>query len=99
VFTTVTIYNDSRVQGLAQAAVAPVEAAGFTVDRVTGYYSRYDVPVTTVFYDPEDEAAARTMLDTVAGVERMIPRSDTDIRETGTLILVVTKDFPVEVSE
>jgi hypothetical protein len=96
VFTTVTIFNDSRIQGLAEAAVVPVEAAGFTVDRVAGYYSRYDVPVTTVFYDPEDEAAARTMLDTVDGVERMIPRSETSILETGTLILVVTKDFPVD---
>lgn len=95
VFTTVTIFNDSRIPGLAQEAIAPVEAAGFTVDRVGNFTSVYNTPVTTVFYDPEDEAAARTMVDTVAGVGRMAPRSETNIQETGTLILVVTKDFPV----
>nr|MDT0664201.1 LytR C-terminal domain-containing protein [Micromonospora sp. DSM 115978] len=63
-FATVTIFNDSRISGLAQEAIAPVEAAGFTVDRVGNFLSVYDTPVTTVFYDPEHEAAARTMLDT-----------------------------------
>jgi hypothetical protein len=95
VFATVTIFNDSRIPGLAQDAIAPVEAAGFTVDRVGNFLSVYDTPVTTVFFDPEDEAAARTMLDTVPGVERMVPRAQTSILGTGTLILVVTRDFPV----
>jgi hypothetical protein len=98
VFAPVVIFNDSRISRLADAAVAPVEAAGFRVERVGNYNSTYNVPATTVFYDAGDEAAARTMLATVPGVQRMVPRSQTRILQTGTLILVVTRDFPTEPS-
>jgi hypothetical protein len=90
------IFNNSRIAKLADAAVAPVEAAGFRVERVGNYNATYNVPVTTVFYDAGDEAAARTMLATVPGVQRMMPRSQTRILSTGALILVVTRDFPTD---
>jgi hypothetical protein len=99
VFAPVIIYNHSRIQGQAQAAVERVEAAGFRVDRIGSYQGTYNTPVSTVYYDPEHEAAARTMLERVPGVERMVPRSKTNIRRTGTLILVVTKDFPTDLTE
>ncbi|MEX5634305.1 LytR C-terminal domain-containing protein [Parafrankia sp. FMc2] len=94
VFAPVVVLNNSRVAGLADDAADRVEAAGFRVERVGNYLSRYNVPVSTVFYDPEDADAARTLLETVPGVERMVPREETRIIETDTLILVITRDFP-----
>ncbi|WP_018636289.1 LytR C-terminal domain-containing protein [Parafrankia elaeagni] len=94
VFAPVVVLNNSRIKGLADDAADRVEAAGFRVERVGNYLSRYNVPVSTVFYDPEDADAARTLLETVPGVERMVPREETRIIETDTLILVVTRDFP-----
>jgi hypothetical protein len=99
VFAPVTIFNHSRIKGQAQAAVERVEAAGFRVDRVGNFIATWNTPVTTVYYDPEHAAAARTMLERVRGVERAVPRSKTDILPTGTLILVVTKDFPTDLTE
>ena len=97
VFAPVIVLNNSRITGLAEAAARKVEAAGFRVERVGNYVSRYNVPATTVFYNSEDEAAARTLLETVPGVERMVPREETQVVvEPGVLILVVTRHFPVD---
>jgi hypothetical protein len=99
VFEPVVILNNSRIQGQADAAVERVEAAGFRVDRVGNYLSTYDVPVPTVFYDPGHEAAARTMRDRVPGIKMIKPKSETDIHSPDPLILVVTKDFPTDLTE
>ncbi|MEX5707266.1 MULTISPECIES: LytR C-terminal domain-containing protein [unclassified Parafrankia] len=96
VFAPVVVLNNSRIAGLADSAANRVEAAGFRVERVGNYLGQYNVPVSTVFYDPEDADAARTLLETVPGVERMVPRAETRIIETDTLILVVTRDFPTD---
>ncbi|WP_020572848.1 LytR C-terminal domain-containing protein [Parafrankia discariae] len=96
VFAPVVVLNNSRIAGLADSAADRVEAAGFRVERVGNYLSQYNVPVSTVFYDPEDADAARTLLETVPGVGRMVPRAETRIIETDTLILVVTRDFPTD---
>jgi hypothetical protein len=96
----VVILNDSRILGQADAARAPVEDAGFTVLRVGNYNGTWNVPKPTVFYEDADEAAARTMLDLVHGVAEMVPIRTTNITrvEPGTLVLVVTRDFPTELT-
>jgi hypothetical protein len=99
VFEPVVILNKSTIRGQAEAAVERVEAAGFRVDRVGNFTATYNVPVSTVFYDPGHEAAARTMLDRVPGVEKIIPKSDTNIQSPHPLILVVTRDFPTDLTE
>ncbi|MBL7492359.1 LytR C-terminal domain-containing protein [Frankia sp. AgB1.9] len=92
----VVILNDSKVDGLADAASGPVKAAGFTVDRVGGYVSTYNVPVTTVFYEDDLKAAAQNLQQRVTGIVKIEPITGTDIKlyEPGKLILVVTRDFP-----
>jgi hypothetical protein len=95
-FAPVVILNDSKIQGLADAARAPVEKAGFTVDRIGGYVSTYNVPVATVFYENDLQAAAQNLQRRVPGITKIEPISGTDIKlyEPGKLILVVTRDFP-----
>jgi hypothetical protein len=95
----VVILNDSRISGLADAAVERVQAAGFHVDRVGSYQGKFNVPVPTVFYDAGHEAAAQAMLERIPGVKKIVPKSDTDIRSPEPLILVVTKDFPTDLTE
>jgi len=92
----VVILNDSRIKGLADAARDPVEKAGFTVDRVGGYVSTYNVPVTTVFYEDSLKAAAQNLQQRVPGISKIEPIAGTDIKlyEPGKLILVVTRAFP-----
>ncbi|WP_052710879.1 LytR C-terminal domain-containing protein [Pseudofrankia sp. DC12] len=92
----VVILNDSKIDGLADAASAPVRAAGFTVDRVGGYVSTYNVPVTTVFYEDNLKPAAENLQHRVPGIVKIEPIAGTDIRlyEPGKLIMVVTRDFP-----
>jgi hypothetical protein len=92
----VVILNDSKIEGLADAATGPVKAAGFTVDRVGGYVSTYNVPVTTVFYEDSLKAAAQNLQQHVSGIVKIEPIAGTDIKlyEPGKLILVVTRDFP-----
>ncbi|MBX6391504.1 MAG: LytR C-terminal domain-containing protein [Frankia sp.] len=95
-FAPVVILNHSRIAGLAEAAREPVEDAGFTVARTGNFHATYNTPVTTVFYPDGLEDAARTLRDLVAGVEDVVPISDTNIEvyDPDKLILVVTRDFP-----
>jgi len=92
----VVILNDSKIDGLADAASGPVRAAGFTVDRVGGYVSTYNVPVTTVFYEDSLKPAAENLQHRVPGIVKVEPIAGTDIKlyEPGKLIMVVTRDFP-----
>ncbi|HMA46064.1 MAG TPA: LytR C-terminal domain-containing protein, partial [Frankiaceae bacterium] len=92
-FAPVVVYNNSRLAGLGARAAAVVRAAGFEVKLVSGLPAR--VSVTTVYYDPPDQAAAQTLIGLVPGIARALPRPSWLLR-TGTLILVVTRDFPVD---
>lgn len=92
----VVVLNNSRISGLADAAAAQVQAAGFPVDRVGNYVSIYNVPESTVFYEDGHADAARALQRAVPGIKRTVPRSETRIISTGTLILVVTREFPAE---
>ena len=92
----VIVLNDSDVIGLADTAKNRVTEAGFTVDRVGNYVDIYDIPETTVYYDPGHEAAAQQLFDAVHGIRIIKPRADTAIESTGTLILVVTRDFLID---
>ncbi|EIV95234.1 LytR C-terminal domain-containing protein [Frankia sp. QA3] len=92
----VVVLNNSRISGLAEAAAGRVEAAGFPVERTGNFQSIYNVPVSTVFYDDSDAEAAQALKDAVPGIEKIIPRSQTRIISTDTLILVITRDFPAD---
>ncbi|MCM3924429.1 LytR C-terminal domain-containing protein, partial [Frankia sp. AiPs1] len=92
----VVVLNNSRVSGLAEVAAGQVEAAGFPVERTGNFQSVYNVPVSTVFYDDDDAAAAQALKDAVPGIEKIVPRSQTRIVSTDTLILVITRDFPAD---
>jgi hypothetical protein len=93
VFAPVSVYNNSRIQGLGSQAAKKVRAAGFEVKRVTGVFGQW--AKTTVYYDPPQQAAAQTLIGLVPGIERALPRPRWLLR-TNTLILIVTRDFPVD---
>ncbi len=92
----VVVLNNSRISGLAEKAAGQVEAAGFPVERTGNFQSLYDVPVSTVFYDDSDAAAAQALKDAIPGIEKIVPRSQTRIVSTDALILVITRDFPAD---
>jgi LytR cell envelope-related transcriptional attenuator len=92
----VVIYNNSRIDGLAEAARTRIEAAGYPVERVGSVFGQW--PTTTVYYDPPLKAAAESMVTHVSGIRQAKPRPSY-LAATGTLILVVTKDFPTDVTQ
>jgi hypothetical protein len=92
----VVVLNKSRIAGLAEAAARRVEAAGFPVARTGNFQSTYNVPVPTVFYDDAHLAAAQALKDAVPGIQKLVPRSQTQIVSTDPLILVITRDFPAD---
>lgn len=93
VFAPVVVYNNSEIEGLAAAAANRVRAAGFDVKRVSGIRGRW--PETTVYYDPPQEAAAKSLAARVSGIGRVEQRPSY-VLKTGTLILIVTKSFPTD---
>jgi hypothetical protein len=95
VFAPVVIYNNSSIAGLAASAADRVRTAGFDVKQVSGIRGRW--PETTVYYDPPQETAAKYLASRVPGIERVQQRPSYVLR-TGTLILIVTKDFPTAAS-
>ncbi len=99
VFAPIVILNNSQEKGLAEAARSRLEAAGFTVTRVGNYNSAYNVPVPTVFYDPEHKDAAQTLQDLIPDVKQATPKNDTKIVSGDPLILVITKDFPTTITQ
>jgi LytR cell envelope-related transcriptional attenuator len=94
-FAPVDVYNNSHIEGLAAAAAKQVRAAGFVVKTISGVPGMWSE--TTVYYDPPDAKAAQTLILLVPGVRRALPRPSWLLR-TNTLILVVTKDFPLNAS-
>ncbi|WP_250286038.1 LytR C-terminal domain-containing protein, partial [Frankia sp. CiP1_Cm_nod2] len=98
VFAPVVILNNSREPGLADAARARLEAAGFTVTRVGNYNAAYNVAVPTVFYEPEQKAAAETLQELIPDVRAAAPKS-AHFNSDDPLILVITKDFQIDPPE
>ncbi|WP_239380231.1 LytR C-terminal domain-containing protein [Frankia sp. CIT1] len=92
VFAPIVILNNSREKGLAEAARARLEAAGFTVTRTGNYQSTYNVEIPTVFYDEGQLDAAQTVLDLIPDVKQAKPKNKNFIADD-PLILVITKDF------
>ncbi|WP_239334367.1 LytR C-terminal domain-containing protein [Frankia sp. CiP3] len=92
VFAPIVILNNSREKGLAEAARARLEAAGFTVTRTGNYQSTYNVEIPTVFYDEGHLDAAQTVLDLIPDVKQAKPKNKNFIADD-PLILVITKDF------
>ncbi len=87
----VTVLNDSRITGLAARAAARLRAAGWPVAGIGNLPAM--VPETTVYYDPGQRLAALALVQAGLGVRRAQPRGSW-LARTGTLILVVTRDFP-----
>lgn len=56
------VYNNSRIQGLAERAADDFRSAGWQVESV-GNYNRGVIPTSTVYYQPGNEAAARALAD------------------------------------
>ncbi len=98
VFAPVVILNNSKEKGLAEIARARLEAAGFTVTRIGNYNATYNVAVPTVFYEPEQEAAAKTMQELIPDVRAAAPKTAHFISDD-PLILVITKDFQTDPPE
>jgi hypothetical protein len=84
----VTVLNNSRREGLADLAAARFRAGGWPV-AATGNF-RGKIPVTTVYYEPGQEAVARAFADRFDGV-RVRPRyARLPVRG---LVVVVTREF------
>jgi cytoskeletal protein RodZ len=66
------VLNSSRITGLATSAKKDFEQAGWTVRGVGN--TRYRASVTTVYYLPGQEAAARQLVRDVPAVQRMLLR-------------------------
>ncbi len=86
--------NNSWSEGLAGSVSVRVKAAGFPVERVDGFQSVYNVPVASVLLDSEDADATRTLLKTVRVIKRLVPRQQTRVVGTNTLVLAAAKDLP-----
>lgn len=83
------VLNNSRINGLAADAAADFRAGGWTV-RGTGNF-RGRVAMTTVYYEPGQEATARRLMREFGKIRRMSPRFD-GLPGSG-LTVVVTRDY------
>jgi len=66
-----TVLNSSRIRNLATSAAGDFRAAGWAVPESNIGNTRYRVGVTTVYYLPGQEAAARQLMRDIPGVQRM----------------------------
>ncbi|CAO5189909.1 LytR/CpsA/Psr regulator C-terminal domain-containing protein [Frankia sp. AiPs1] len=96
VTTPITVLNKSTIKGLAESTAKQLTEAGFQVSRTGNFQSTYNVPVPTVFYADDQEAAAQKLKDAIPGIQKIVPRSQTRIVVDDPLILVITRDFPAE---
>lgn len=85
----VTVLNNSRRAGLADIAAARFRAGGWPV-KATGNF-RGRIPVTTVYYEAGQEAAARELARRFDGIARVRPRFAT-LPARG-LVVVVTREY------
>ena len=87
----VTVLNNSRITGLAARGAERFAAAGWPVAAVGNFRGR--IPVTTVYYDPGLETAAREFAGAFDGVVRVRPRFD-GLPARG-VVVVLTREFPL----
>ena len=85
-----TVLNSSRRTGLAARAADGFRAAGWPIAGTGNYRQR--VPVTTVYFAPGQEAAARQLVAEFPAIQRVLPRPP-DLPGTG-LTVVVTREYP-----
>lgn len=85
----VVVLNNSRISGLADTAAAVFRAGGWPVARTGNFRGR--IPVTTVYYEPGQQAVARAFAARFDGVVRVRPRFAT-LPARG-LVVVVTREF------
>lgn len=86
-----TILNSSRIKGLATSAARDFRAAGWQVPESNIDNTRLRVGVTTVYYPPGQEAAARRLMREVPAVQQMRARPS-GLTGTG-LTVVVTREY------
>jgi hypothetical protein len=87
----VTVLNNSRITGLAARGADRFAAAGWPVAAVGNFRGR--IPVTTVYYDPGLEPAAREFAGAFEGVVRVRPRFQ-GLPARG-VVVVLTREFPL----
>ena len=87
----VTVLNNSRIPRLAARGAERFTAAGWPVEAVGNFRGR--IPVTTVYYDPGLETAAREFADAFEGVVRVRPRFE-GLPARG-VVVVLTREFPL----
>ncbi|MHB8342298.1 MAG: LytR C-terminal domain-containing protein [Mycobacteriales bacterium] len=86
----VVVLNDTSITGLAARVAARLRAAGWVVPWIGNLADR--VPETTVYYDADQRRAGEVLLRAGLGVRAALPRQPW-LASTGTLILVVTRDY------
>jgi hypothetical protein len=87
----VTVLNNSRIPKLAARGAERFTAAGWPVEAVGNFRGR--IPVTTVYYDPGLETAAREFAGAFEGVVRVRPRFE-GLPARG-VVVVLTREFPL----
>ncbi len=87
----VTVLNNSRIPKLAARGAERFTAAGWPVAAVGNFRGR--IPVTTVYYDPGLEPAAREFAGAFEGVVRVRPRFE-GLPARG-VVVVLTREFPL----
>jgi hypothetical protein len=86
----VTVLNNSRITGLAARSAERFTGGGWPVAAVGNFRGR--IPVTTVYYDPGLETAARDFAGAFDGVVRVRPRFE-GLPARG-VVVVLTREFP-----
>ena len=87
---SLTVLNNSRVNGLAARAARDFEAGGWDVTATGNLRGR--TPRTTVYYDPGHEGAAAALRRQFPRIRAAAPRP-TGMPGAGTLTVVVTRDY------
>ena len=85
----VTVLNNSRITGLAASGAERFTAGGWPVAAVGNFRGR--IPVTTVYYDPGLETAAREFAGAFDGIVRVRPRFE-GLPARG-VVVVLTREF------
>ncbi|HWC35261.1 MAG TPA: LytR C-terminal domain-containing protein [Mycobacteriales bacterium] len=86
----VRVYNTTRITGLAHHVAAEIAAKGWTVPDVGNV--RGVSPRTTLYYSPDEHAAARHLAHEFAGIQQVRPNSEAQVDYHG-LTLVLTADW------
>lgn len=90
VVVPVTVLNNSRRDGLAERGATRFRAGGWPVAATGNFRGR--IPVTTVYYEPGQQASARAFAERFDAIARVRPRFDT-LPARG-LVVVLTREYP-----